>query len=102
MPYDLPSTERYSRIVTRPDGNDQLICMPGWHWNALDWMHTQKDWKDHDFIRLAWDSAKTTEADGHMNNPGNFHAEFADAFRMIIFWRMKLYLYEEEGVSNIP
>lgn len=84
MPYDLPSFDVHTRIITGPDGQDYLIAMEGWYWNSLDWLHAHTDWKDSDFIGVAWRAARRTEREGTMHHTGNFVAEMTLAFKIAI------------------
>ena len=74
--------------------------MDGWYWNSLDWMHDETDWKNADFIDLAWKTAKQMENDGTMENPGNFPAEFQLGFKYHIWFRMKDLINKEDGIVN--
>lgn len=96
----LPPTEKYSRIVTAPDGMSYLITMEGWYWNALEWGHSEKGWEEKVIIKGAWNAAKQTEKDGTMNNPGNFPAEFAQAFEYYIWINTTDLLNKEDGIIN--
>jgi hypothetical protein len=100
MKYSLSHDQMHSRIITAPDGIDHLITMGGWYWNSLDWMHNETDWKNSDFIGLAWKTAKQMENDGTMENPGNLLAEFQLAFKYHIWFRMKDLINKEDGIIN--
>jgi hypothetical protein len=100
MPYDLPSKEVFQRIIKTPDGTDYIIALPGWYWNSLDWMDTNTNWHEIDFIGIAWRVARQMENDGTMKHPGNLHAEFAFVFEAVIWAKMNDFISTDNGASN--
>jgi hypothetical protein len=97
MAYDLETDTIYTRVLKLPDDMDYVIAMEGWFWMSLDWMNVHTEWKAEDFIGMAWRAARETENDGKMQNPGNFVAEFIDAFRYGISRRIRVFLAEQEA-----
>lgn len=96
---DGPGMEKLSRIVTDPTGASHLITMEQWYWGCLDWM-AATHWPESDFTRMAFEMAKETENEGVMHNPGNFPAEFSDAFRSIIWYSVHKFMGWEDDTSN--
>lgn len=100
MAYDIPSDDAISRIIKAPDGIDYIVTMDGWYWNSLDWMHENTDWKEADFINLAWRVSRQMENDGTMKHPGDFSSEFAYCFKAGVCLHMNDLINKENGLAN--
>jgi hypothetical protein len=100
VPYDLDEAKTYTRILQLPDGLDYVIAMNGWFWMSLDWTDEYTDWKINDSVIVAWRTAQEMQRDDTMRNPGNFVAEFTDAFRSIISLRMRELVAAQEAENS--
>lgn len=100
MAYNLPSDALFSRAITGPDDISYIVTMDGWHWNSLDWMRDNTEWKEKDFIELAWSVSRQMENDGTMKHPGDFPSEFSYCFMAGVCFRMKDLINKENGLAN--
>lgn len=98
MPYDLPSFAPLSRVLRGENGLDHLITMEGWYWNSLDWMNDETEWKQADFVGMAWRAALEVENNGEAGNlQGNVVAAFTLCLKGSIKLRMDLLIAKEDA-----
>lgn len=100
MAYDLPNDVIYPRLINGPDGYEYLFRLEGMFWNNLDWIIGESTWEEANLIRQAWMVAKQMENDGTMTHPGDFKAEFVEAFKAVIATVRQHVINDHAGVVN--
>lgn len=89
-----------TRVIVDPNGKEYIVAIEKACWSAFDWIAQNDAFTEIDLIHGAWYAAKQTENDGTMHNPGNFHAEFRDAFRYMVSVRLSKIESRAEGLAN--
>jgi hypothetical protein len=94
MPYDLPSSDLFTRPIEGRDNVDHLITMPGWYWNSLDWLDAETRWDRDHLVRVGYALAENAVADGYSR--GDFHADLTVALKNTIALRIRALMVQED------
>lgn len=79
-----------------PDGVHRRIKLSHWHWEALDWLKSEKGWTDDDIVESAYELS-VEEWEPLLRT---FEEEIIDSMRLMITQSISAYNEEERGKTN--
>ena len=96
----LPAKETFSRTVAGPNGVEYLLAIPGWYWNALDWLTANGYWREDDFYKVAWKLAREVEDTYDIGGHGGFQGVLARSLQGVIWVKWTKTMNQINGISN--